>query len=85
MFLAQISHPSYTFSVFAFIPTFLMMILGLAVFVFWLRMIIECATREPNEGNTKIIWILVILLASWLGALVYYFVRRPQRIQEVGR
>jgi hypothetical protein len=85
MFLAQISNPSYNFSVVAFIPAFFGLIIGLAIFTFWLRMIIECTTRERSEGNTKIIWILVILLASWHGALIYYFVRRPQRIQEVGR
>jgi nitrate reductase gamma subunit len=85
MIPAQLSQTSSAFSVFTFMPAFLGLIIGLAVFVFWLRMIIECATRESSEGNTKIIWMLVILLTSWLGALIYYFIRRPQRIQEAGR
>jgi hypothetical protein len=52
--------------------------------VFWVIMIIECATKESSQGNTKLIWILIIVLTHWIGALVYYFVRRPQRIAELG-
>jgi hypothetical protein len=47
-------------------------------------MIIDCATNEPAEGNDKLIWILVIVLTNWIGALIYYFVRRPQRIEQYG-
>jgi hypothetical protein len=52
--------------------------------VFWVIMIIECATKESSQGNTKLIWILIIVLTHWIGALIYYFVRRPQRIAELG-
>jgi hypothetical protein len=52
--------------------------------VFWVIMIIECATKESSQGNTKVIWILIIVLTHWIGALIYYFVRRPQRIAELG-
>ena len=47
-------------------------------------MLIECVTREPGEGNDKLIWILIIVLAGWLGALIYYFVRRPRRMIDAG-
>jgi hypothetical protein len=52
--------------------------------IFWVIMIIECATKESSQGNTKVIWILIIVLTHWIGALIYYFVRRPQRIAELG-
>jgi hypothetical protein len=52
---------------------------------FWIWMIIDCATNEPPGDDSKLIWILVIVLASWVGALIYYFVRRPERIQKYGR
>ncbi len=55
------------------------------VCAFWVWMIIECATKEPSEGNDKLIWILVILLLNWLGALIYYFARRPTRMRLYGR
>ena len=39
--------------------------------IFWICMIVECATKEPSEGNDKLIWILIILLTHWIGALIY--------------
>jgi hypothetical protein len=52
--------------------------------IFWVIMIIECATKESSQGNTKVIWILIIVFTYWIGALIYYFIRRPQRIAELG-
>ncbi len=65
---------------------FLLMVIaaGLAGSVFWVVMIIECATKEPSEGNDKLTWILIIVFTHWIGALIYYFVRRPQRIAQFG-
>ena len=57
----------------------------LGAIVFWVWMIIDCAVNEPGGSRDKIVWILVILLAHWVGALVYYFVRRPQRIAQYGK
>jgi hypothetical protein len=42
-------------------------------------MLVDCATKESDEGNTKIVWILIIVFTHIIGAVVYYFVRRPQR------
>jgi hypothetical protein len=58
---------------------------GLVLTIFWVWAIIDCATKEPSEGNDKLVWILVIIFASWIGALVYVLVRRPKRIQDFGR
>jgi len=52
--------------------------------VFWLWMLIDCATKEPSTGNDKLIWMLVILFTHLLGAMIYYFARRPQRMQLYG-
>ena len=58
---------------------FLMMVAAaLAVFIFWVRMLIDCAKNEP-EGNDKLVWILIIVFTGIIGALIYHFVRRPQR------
>jgi hypothetical protein len=57
--------------------------LALAGTVFWILMIIECATKEPSYGNDKLTWILIIIFTHWVGALIYYFVRRPQRIAQL--
>ena len=46
---------------------------------FWIWMMIDCASNESSEGNDKIVWMLVIALTGWIGALIYYVVRRPIR------
>ena len=56
---------------------------ALAGFAFWIWMLIDCLKNEPDGGNTKVIWVLVIVLAHFIGALIYYFVRRPERWREV--
>jgi hypothetical protein len=67
-------------------PFFMFLVFAIAIagFVFWIRMLVECVTREPDDGNDKLIWILIIVLAGWLGALLYYFVRRPRRMADIG-
>jgi len=59
-------------------------VLGAGATILWVWMLIDCATREPSDGNDKIIWMLVILFTHVIGALIYYFVRRPQRIHLYG-
>ncbi len=53
--------------------------------VFWVWMLVDCATKEPDQGNDKVVWILVILFTHWVGALIYFLVRRPERIRDTGR
>jgi len=71
----------------AFLP-FLILIpllfVGLALTVFWIWMLVDCATKEPSAGNDKVIWILVILFTHWIGALIYYLMRRPERKKLFG-
>ena len=57
--------------------------LALATCVFWVCMIVECATKERADGD-KLVWIVIIVLAGWIGAFLYYFVRRPRRIAQFG-
>jgi membrane-bound ClpP family serine protease len=58
---------------------------GVAAFGFWIWMLIDCITKEPGEGNEKLIWILVIVFTHFIGAAIYYFVRRPERIHNFGQ
>jgi len=59
--------------------------LVVAAVAFWIWMIVDCATNEPSEGNDKLVWIVIIVFAQIIGALIYYFVRRPKRQTELGR
>ncbi len=61
----------------------LVALIALAIFIFWIIMLVDCIKRPEGEfpnstGNSKTIW-LVVLLASWLigfywlAAIIYYF------------
>jgi hypothetical protein len=58
---------------------------GLLLTIFWIWMLIDAISNEPAEGNDKLIWIIVIVLTQALGAAIYYFIRRPERIRKYGR
>ena len=59
-------------------------LISLGLFVLWLLVLIDCIKNEPSEGNDKLIWILVIVLTHWIGALIYLLVRKPQRKARYG-
>ena len=59
-------------------------LLMLASSGFWVWMLIECVTKEPDAGNTKICWTLIIVFTHIVGAAIYFVVRRDRRYAEVG-
>jgi len=68
-------------------PTILgfFVILPILAGIFWIWMLVDCATRESSEGNDKIVWVIIIIFTSLIGALIYFFARRPKRKAELGR
>ena len=60
---------------------------GIAVLgtIFWIWVLIDCLTKESSEGNDKVAWTLFILLVPFVGAAIYYFVRRPERVKAAGQ
>lgn len=56
---------------------------GIAILatIFWLWVLVDCLTKEPSTGNDKVAWVLFVLMVPVIGALIYYFVRRPERIK----
>lgn len=38
--------------------------------------------KSEFEGNNKLIWVIVILLSWLLGAIIYFFIGRQQKIQR---
>jgi hypothetical protein len=72
-------------ALFGFLMMLVFAAIGIGAMVLWVWAIVDCATKEPSEGNDKIIWILVIVFANWIGAILYYAIRRPERIRKYGR
>ena len=73
------------FSILFFLLIFFCIALGVGAFIFWIWALVDCISNEPAEGNDKLIWALVILLLHGIGALIYFFVRRPERIRRFGK
>jgi hypothetical protein len=51
---------------------------GLLAIAFWIWMVLDCAKHEP-DGNAKIVWLLIIVLAGVVGAPLYLFIRKMPR------
>ena len=58
------------------------MAVGLVCTAFWIWMLVDCVTKET--GNDRLIWIIVLVFVPYCGALIYYLVRRADRIRLSG-
>jgi len=65
------------------IPFWFSIVVGLMVL--WIWVLIDCIKNESTEGNERIVWVVVIAVTHWIGALIYLIVRRPQRRALLGR
>ena len=62
-----------------------MLLIQIPLLILWVWMLVDCVKNEPSEGNDKVVWILVLVFTGIIGAAIYYFVRRPQRISKFGK
>ena len=61
----------------AFIVLFFFVLIFLLVvgsFVFWVWMLVDCVRRDYKKNDEKLIWVLIIVFAQIIGAIIYYFV-----------
>ncbi len=59
-------------------------VIALALFVFWIWMLIHAITNKGLTDTEKIVWVLVIIFVHFIGALIYFFVGRPRGTGVVG-
>ncbi len=65
------------FFVFLWLIFFAVAILGT---IFWIFMIVDVAKRKFKNDNDRVLWLLVVILAGVVGAIIYYFViKRPDK------
>ncbi len=64
--------PRWPFVMMLFFFLFMMFLLA-----FWVWMIVDVARNEKD--NDLAIWILVVILLGFIGAIVYYFARKRPR------
>ena len=53
--------------------------LGLLSLGFWIWMLIDAAQNRGLDQNERIIWVIVVALLHFIGALIYFFAGRPKR------
>jgi hypothetical protein len=53
--------------------------LGLLSFVFWVWMLIDAAKNRGLNQDERVVWIIVVALTHFLGAVIYFFAGRPKR------
>ena len=53
-------------------------VIGLALFAFWLWMLIHSITNKGLRDTEKILWVILIIFLPFLGSLIYFFVGRPK-------
>jgi len=70
---SQIGKETYNINtaILLFMSQFLMIACGIA---FTIYMIVDCALRKFNEDSNKILWIIILILTSFIGAIIYYYV-----------
>lgn len=51
---------------------------SLALFAFWLWMLVHAITNKGLGDGEKIIWVLVVIFLPFIGSLIYFFVGRPK-------
>jgi hypothetical protein len=63
---------------------------GIFFFIVWIIMLVDCAKRENSDfpdanPNSKMMWILIIVLAGGIGAIIYYFIvmRKMPKKKEI--
>jgi hypothetical protein len=56
----------------------LAILVALGFAAFWLWMLLDAARNCPSKDYQNIIWVLIIILAWPVGAIIYYFVQRPK-------
>jgi hypothetical protein len=50
------------------------------VILFWLWMLYDCFVHE-RSSRTMLFWLIIIFFTQFIGALLYFFVRRPERLK----
>jgi hypothetical protein len=57
---------------------------SLAVFAFWLWMLIHAITNKGLPDAEKIVWVLVIIFLPFIGSIIYFFIGRPKGSAAIG-
>jgi len=52
----------------------LMGLFAVSIFALWIWMIVDAARRNFRNDTEKVLWLVIIILGSWIGALIYLLI-----------
>ena len=53
-------------------------VIGIALFAFWLWMLIHAIQNKGLSDGERVVWVLVIIFLPFIGSIIYFFVARPR-------
>jgi hypothetical protein len=53
---------------------------GLCTLILWIWALVDIVRSNFRDSNTKLIWILVVILLPLLGSILYLIIGRNQRV-----
>jgi len=53
-------------------------VIGIALFAFWLWMLIHAIQNKGLSDGEKVVWVLVIIFLPVIGSILYFFIARPR-------
>ena len=56
------------------------LVLGALALILWIWALIDAIQNPALSSNERIVWILVIVLTNWLGAVIYLLIGRNRSV-----
>ena len=56
------------------------LLIGLGFVIIWIWALVDILKSDFKDGTNKIVWLLVVFFLYILGALLYYFIGRKQKV-----
>ena len=63
------------------ISELIILLLSIGLFVFWILMLVDCATKMDSADPKKTFWIIIVVLLGVIGAAAYFFGPRSRRLK----
>lgn len=57
-------------------------IVAFAFFVFWIITLVDIVRSNFKDPKMKLIWILIVLFANFLGVIIYWIIAPNQKIND---
>jgi hypothetical protein len=58
----------------------LVILLGIAFVIYWIKCIVEIAGSQFNDDSNRILWLLLVIFAPLIGLLLYRLIGRKSRV-----